>query len=344
MKKVAKATLFAIVVFLQSITFGSEVPGQMVRYKGVGNVTAAVALSKDMFIVASAEDNVLRIYKVTAPFAPITSFDLSRYLDVDPVSSITIAGAAKVRDRIYWISSHSRDESGKVRPERYRFFATTFTMRNGCVTIEPVGKSCKTLIHKLVNLRTVRTLGLNKATQFGEKERRKLNPMNEGLNIGALCASHNSNMLYIALRNPTPIRIMTGTPHALVVPLDNAAEVVEKGENPIFGEGMLWNLQGLGIVGFEYSPAQREYYVITAPHDAQGSFTLYRWSGMKAHSPEPIILSEGNRKRFFASAIVPFESRNRILLLGEETPSTSVSGYMDDGSRKTSFLAFWCQP
>ena len=348
MKKVAEAVLCIVIVFLQSMTLGSDVNGQMIRYKGAENISAAVALSEEAFIIGSAADNILRIYKVSAPRNPVTSFDLSGHLDVDPEIPTTIAGAAKVRDRIYWITSHSRDESGKVRPERYRFFATTFTERNGRITVSPVGKPCKILIHKLVNLRTVGTLGLNKATRLGgpigEKERQKLAPTDKGLNIGALCASHNSNMLYIALRNPRPIRVITGTPHVLVVPLDNAADVIEKAENPIFGEGMLWDLKGLGIVGFEYSPSHGEYFVVAAPHDVQEPFILYRWSGMKAYPPELTTLPTANGRRLFASAIAPFENQNRILLLGEETEDAIVSGNMDGGPHTASFLAFWCQP
>jgi hypothetical protein len=348
MKKAVEVALCIILVFLQSITLGSNMAGQIVQYNGIGNATAAVALSNDLFIVGSAEDNILRIYKVTAPLAPVTSIDLSHYLDVAPVIPTMIAGAAKVQERIYWISSHSRDESGKVRPESYRFFATTITERNGHITVEPVGKPYKTLLHELVDLRTVRTLGLNNATRFDkpvdEKEQQKLAPTDEGLNIGALCASHNSNMLYIAFRNPRPIRVITGTPHALVVPLDNAAEIIEKDEKPIFGEGMLWDLKGLGIVGFEYSPVHGEYFVVAASHNIQGPFVLYRWSGMKAHPPELITLSIGNSGDFFASAIVPFEKQNRILLPGDETKGAIVSSDMNSGSHTASFLAFWCQP
>ncbi len=330
MEKVTEATLCVLVMFLQSMSFGANMAGQKVQYEGAGNVTSAAALSKDTFIVASADDNVLRVYKTKAPFAPVTSFDVSGFLDVDPAIPLTMTGASKVRDRIYWITSHSRDKSGKFRPERYRFFATKITEKNGDVTIEPVGKPCKTLMHKLVNLRTVSTLGLAKATRFGEREPERLAPTDQGLSIGALCASHNSNMLYIAFFNPRPIRVITGTPHALVVPLDNAAEVIDKGENPIFGEGILWDLQGLGIVGFEYSPACRAYFVVASPHDAQGSFTLYRWSGMKAYSPIQEILPAGYAEGFYAASVVSFENRSRVLLLSTETEGTFVLGNMGD--------------
>jgi hypothetical protein len=292
-----------------------------------------------MFIVATFKDNVLRIYNVTTPFAPVSAFDLSGHLDVDPDVPVTIAGAAKVRDRIYWIASHSRDEKGRVRPERYRFFATTIVENNGRVSIEPVGKPCKKLIHELVNLKTVRTLGLAKATMFGEKARKRLAPADQGSNIGALCASHNSNTLYIAFDNPRPIRVMTGTPHALIVPLDNAADVIEKGEEPIFGEGMLWDLKGMGIVGFEYSSEHGEYFAVAKPHNSKDLFALYRWSGMKAYPPERVTLP-GRDIGIVASVVVPFENQSSLLLLGEETAKTAAPDHMNSRSDSASFVAF----
>lgn len=343
MKEVAKAALCVVVVFMQSMISGADMAGQKVRYEGAASVTAAVALSNDMFIVATAKDNVLRIYNVKTPFTPVSSFDLSSHLKVDPMTTTTIAGAAKVRDRIYWITSHSRDGKGKACPERHCFFATTIIEKNGRISIEPVGKPCKTLIHKLVNLRTVSTLGLEKATRFGEIERIRLAPTNQGFNIGALCASHNSNMLYIALLNPRPIRVMTGTPHALIVPLDNASDVIERSEDPIFGEAMLWDLKGMGIVGFEYSPEHGEYFVVAGPHNVNDLFILYRWSGMKAYPPERITLPADNTG-IVAFVIVPFENRSSLLLLGEETRNVVASGHMNSWSNATSFLAFSYQP
>jgi len=311
------------------------------RYEGSRRVTAAVAVGEDMFIAASDDDNLLRIYSMTDSSGPLTSFDLSEYLEVAPGLPVAIAGATRVGDRVYWITSHSRDEEGRIRPERYRFFATTVVMKNGHVTIEPVGKPNKTLMHKLVERHTVRTLRLDKATRFGselaEEERRKLAPFGAGLRIGALCASGNAEVL-IAFHNPRPLRVTTGTPHALVVPLDNAAEVIEKGEDPIFGEGILWDFHGLGIAGFEYSPFHRAYFIVAGPHDGDGSFVLYRWSGMKAYQPEPVseTVVDGG---FFPRTVIASGNGGRILLLGGDAGSQATGA-----SEKASFPGLWFRP
>lgn len=324
------------------VTFAATMPEAAMQYEGTSHVSAAVAIDRRMFIAASRNDNVLRVYRASGPSGPVASFDVSDYLAVDASVPVTITGAARVGDRVYWITSHSRDGEGRIRPERYRFFATTVATKGGQVTIEPVGKPSKTLVHGMVERHTIRTLRLDKATRFDveleEDERRRLTASREGLSIEALCASGNAEVL-IAFGSPRPLRVTTGTPHALVVPVDNAPEVIERGEAPIFGEGMLWDLEGLGVVSFEYSELHRAYFVIAAPHDSNGASVLYRWSGMKAHPPEVVERFNSDNRGVTPETIVPFEGSEELLLLGE-TVGSQATGTLAAGS----VTGFWLRP
>ena len=335
MKKMGIVALYLISVFTASVTAATAATGAIVRYEGATCATAAVSIGDDMFVAASGGDNVLRVYRTTEPSGPLASFDLSEYLEVNSGLPVAITGATRVGDRVYWITSHGRDEDGKIRPERYRFFATAIRNTNGRVTIEPVGKPSRTLIHKLVDRHTMRTLRLDKATRFGqemaENERLKLAPAREGLNIEALCASHNSEVL-IAFRNPRPLRVITGTPHALIVPLDNAAEVIEKGEDPIFGEGILLDLEGQGIVSFEYSVFHSAYFIVAGPHDSESSFVLYRWSGMKVNPPEVVKRFSAEDHGLFPKTIVPFKDSEKLLVLGRASGSRQQRPLIRDPS------------
>ena len=338
MKKIATTALCSILILAAASAPARTAPRPTVRYEECANVTAAVAVGNDMFVAASSADNLLRVYATAGSAAPLTSFDLSDYLDVNPGLPVAIQGATRVGDRVYWITSHGRDEDGRIRPERYRFFATTIERKQGQIVIEPVGTPSKTLVHKLVDRHTMRTLRLDKATRFGaemtQQQRARLAPSKEGLNIEALCASQNSEIL-IAFRNPRPLRVITGTAHALIVPVDNAAEIVEKGEAPIFGEGTLWDLDGLGIVSFEYSAFHRAFFIVAGPHDNESGFLLYRWSGMKANPPEVVKRFSAGGPVPFPRTVVPFEDSSKLLFLGRhvETPS---------GAR--SFCGYWFQP
>ncbi len=321
--------------------FAADAVPQKHNYEGMNRVSAAVALTEDAFIAASSQDNILRVYRLTDSPAPIARFDISAFLGLNGEPA-DVQGAARFADRVYWIASHSRDEHGQIRHGKYRFFATAIKEENGKFVIEPVGKPCTTLLDKLPGLNTVSTLRLDKAMrlreELSEKQRQRLAPTKEGLNIGALCADPHTDILFIGFRNPRPVRVMTGRPHALMMPLNNAADVVDKGAEPIFGEAMLWDFDGLGITGLEYSPIHGMYFITAQPHDNAGPCILYRWSGMKANPPEQVCRPSFMDNGPIDITLVPFENSRRLLLL---------TGHPDDGGavpQEKHFQGIWIQP
>jgi hypothetical protein len=311
------------------------------RYEGMTSVSAAVAVAEDMFIAGSGEDNVLRIYRTAGSSTPVASLNVSGLLGLDGEPA-NIRGAAKIADRIYWITAHSRDEDGRIKPGRYRFFATTIKRENGKISIEPVGKPCTTLLNRLPGLNTVGTLRLDKAMRLGEElsgsQRQKLAPTREGLNIEALCADPRVGTLLIGFRNPRPVRVITGRPCALVLPLNNAAEVIEKGKEPMFGEAMLWDFDGLGITCIEYSPSHGAYFILAQPHNDGTPCVLYRWPGMKANPPEQVCRLSLTSKDATTLRLVSFDDSHRLRLLtgGSDRPNAT--------SGEEHFQGTWIQP
>lgn len=320
---------------------GADAVSQEHFYEGMTSSSAAVAIAPDMFIACCCQDNVLRVYRTEGSPSLIASLDVSSFLGLDGEPA-DIRGAAKIADRIYWIASHSRDEEGRTRPGRYRFFATTITRKNDQITIEPVGKPCVTLLNELPGLNTVSTLRLDKAMGLGEemseRQRQRLAPTREGLCIAALCADPHVDTLLVGFRNPRPVRVLTGRPHALVVPLNNASEVIEKGKAPIFGEATLWDFDGLGITCIAYSPTHRAYFILAQPHNAGAPCVLYRWSGMKANPPEPVRQFSLTDKELIEVKLVPFEGSNRLLLL------TGGDKKADATTSEKHFRGIWIQP
>jgi len=304
---------------LQSIAcLAGEAESQPRFYEGVGRVSAAVSIADDTFITGSDQDNLLRIYRTTGPTTAIACLDVSMFLGLDGESA-DICGAARLGDRIYWITSHSRDEEGRMRPNRYRFFATTVMQKEGNFNIEPAGKSCTTLLERLPRLNTVSTLRLDRATRLGEEllqeQRQRLAPTREGLNIAALCADPHVETLFIGFRNPRPTRVLTGRPHALMIPLNNGAEVTEKGATPIFGEATLWDFEGLGITDLVYSPAHGAYFILAQPFDDSEPCLLYRWSGMKANPPELLRRLSFAHPNATTAKVVALDGTGQLLLL-----------------------------
>jgi hypothetical protein len=338
MKQTALPVLY-ICLITAALVGAAEREGSL-HFFGMKSTSAALALGGDMLVAAGAEDNLLRIYNITRPLHPPAKLDLSDFLGVERSRSVHIAGVTRIGERLYWISSHSRDKSGQVRAERYCLFACALHQDQDQIRIVPEGKPYTSLMQDLVRVHTMRGLRLESVTRLGqdlsEQARLHLAPKRAGLHIAALCASSDPEILYIGFRNPRPVRVVAATAHALVVPLDNAAEVIGKGEKPIFGEGMLWDLDGLGIISFEYSPFHGAYFILAGPHDDQELRALYRWSGMKMNAPERICTFDPDTQDPMPDTLVPFTDSAALLLLGVSRTTQS--------SAQSDLPSFWMSP
>ena len=173
--------------------------------------------------------------------------------------------------------------------------------------------------------------------KLSERQQRRLAPNKEGLNIDAFCADPRFDFLLIGFRNPRPVRVITGRPHALMIPLNNGGEVIEKGKEPIFGEATLWDFDGLGITCLAYSPTHEAYFILAQPCEERDPCVLYRWSGMKANPPEPIRRLSLTDREATTVKLVPFEGASRLLLL---TGSRNTGA----ATREKQFKGIWIQP
>jgi len=349
MGDIGKVLFFISVCGAASFAGGGGPVGEKLVFRGASDASAAVAIGEDMFIVADDENNVLRVYGTGRAGSPVFSYDLTAFLGIDPeYPEADIEGATMIGRRIYWITSHGRNKDGKMRPNRYRFFATEVLVNDGSVTVRPVGTPCKTLVHELLKTRTAGHLGLAKATRFGadlkKKERQKLAPKEDGLNIEALCTSADSKTIYIGFRNP---RASRGS-RAIVVPLRNAERVIERREVPIFGEPILWDLAGLGVRSMEYCRFGEAYFIVGGSSDEDDEFALYRWSGQRNVLPAKIRSLSSDRDKFTPEALVPFENSGRFLLLSDDGslrikvagPGDCMEGeYRSDGTCLNKYLA-----
>ena len=118
----------AILLAASCAPAGAQAGPSIVEYSGMCDASAAVALDKDIFIVASDEDNILRIYRRGEP-AATQSIPLDAFLEVDPDhAEADLEGATRIGGTIYWISSHGQNRDGKERPNRHRLFATTLAI------------------------------------------------------------------------------------------------------------------------------------------------------------------------------------------------------------------------
>lgn len=355
MRVISIVAFFVPACIAAGLILAGEPAGEVLVFRGAADASAAVAVADDLVIVADDENNTLRVYSLSKAGPPVSSYNLTEFLGADRQSpEADIEGATTVGRRIYWITSHGRSKDGKVRLSRYRFFATDVSVENGRVTIAPVAKPCKNVIHDLVKTQVGRRLGLDKATRFNasglkKKEEKRLAPKEEGLNIEGLCASPDGRMLYIGFRNPRPLNEKTGRSEAIIVPLQNPAGLVDRGEAPVFGEPLLWDLAGLGIRSMEYCPFHKAYFIIAGgpDDDSEGGFVLYRWSGKRDENPSMVRKLDLGQRQFTPEALVPFAGSDRLLLLSDDGsipvkvfgPHECAKGeYRQDGTCPNKFL------
>jgi hypothetical protein len=232
------------------------------------DASAAVALDDDHFVVASDEDNTLRVYRRGQP-QPVATLSLARHLGT--IKESDLEGAARVGDRVYWVSSHGRNSSGKVREDRYRLFATEVDNTTVPPTLKPPVAAEVGLLRQLIGAASLKAWRLDAAARLAPEAP-------GGLNIEGLSATADGRLL-IGFRNP----VRDGK--ALVVALQNPRQVLA-GAAAMFGPAIALDLGGRGVRSIERLDGG--YLVVAGPTADQGTFALFRWSGAATAAPQPI--------------------------------------------------------
>lgn len=275
---------------------GAQAGPSIVEYSGMCDASAAVALDKDIFIVASDEDNVLRVYR-RGESAATQSVPLDAYLEVgDPKHpEADLEGAARIGDTIYWISSHGQNKDGKERPNRHRLFATTIAIESGTIKITPSGKPYRKLRSDLIAAPQLAKFKLDAAAARAPESK-------DGLNIEGLAAAPDGRLM-VGFRNP----LRKGK--ALIVAIDNPQEVVQ-GQPARIGAAAKLDLDHRGIRSIEWNEARSRYLIVAGPYNDDGTFALYAWSGkpgdaaakvrgidFRKFNPEAMFIESGDSTR-----------------------------------------------
>jgi uncharacterized protein DUF3616 len=241
---------------------------QSTFYNGMCEPSAAVALSRTHFAVASDESNTLLIYERGSPDPIGNGVPLEEFLEADKSD---IEAAAQIGDRVYWITSHSRNSKGELKKKRLRFFVTTIVEGTGTdgPSLEPVGMAVKTLRDSLIAEERLKPLELAKAGA--------LPPKTEGaFDIEGLAATPDGSLL-IGFRGP----VRGGK--ALLVPITNPAGIVS-GEDARIGDPILLDLDGRGVRSLE-GLDDGGYLIVAGASGVEQNFAVYSWTGRPDDRP-----------------------------------------------------------
>ena len=271
--------LAAILLGTTCATAAAQTP--TIDRDGTCDASAVAMLDPQRIIVASDEDNILRVYKIGEPGGPIEELHLDKFLMTEKKNpEADIEAAARGGDRIYFITSHGCNRAGEQRPGRHRFFAIDVKGPKGEPKLTTTGKAYQHLLDALT--------ADPQLTKYDFKNGVKLSPEKTGaLNIEGLTAMPDGGVM-IGFRSP----LHEGK--AILLPMTNPDKVID-GKKPTFAAPIELDLEGRGIRGIEYWSTRKKYVILAgAATDEDESFAIYLWSGAADEAPTPIEIDFGD--------------------------------------------------
>lgn len=295
------------------------------RYPDMCDASGAVPVTSNLFLVASDEDNVLRLYKSDQPGHSVKDYDYNEFLKVHGKSlEADLEAAARIGNRAFWMGSHGRNRVGKFRENRDRFFATDIIVEGDDVKLQPVGRPYQQLLDDLIEDSRFAAFHFAEASLLAPKEE-------WALNIEGLAATPEGHLL-IGFRNPIP------EGKALVIPMLNPNEVVQ-GSRARLGAGIQLDLGGLGIRDMAYFEGR--YLIMAGPFSGGSHFQLYLWAGGQA-VPQPIKVKHLNEYHPEAIIIYPEKGLQEIQILSDDG-ARLIEGIpcKDKDPSRQGFRSFW---
>ncbi len=264
-------------------------------YIGICEASAAVALDDRHFVVASDETNTFHIYR-RGLAKPVQALQFKSFLGN---GKSDIEAAARIGDKVYWISSFSRPGDGGNARDRSILAASRIAQTPDGPTLEPLGTPFEGLRGYL---------------------KKELHRPGTDINIEGLAATPQGYLL-IGFREPLIDKM------APVLRLMNPAAVTERGEEPRFGKPHRLDLGERGIRSIDWTGLVPPVYLVLAGlqtdkgerHKGEGDkgekFSLYSWGG---DDQPPVKLPAQFPRDFTAEALVFYPEKGLAQILSDD--------------------------
>jgi hypothetical protein len=328
----SEARIGAALMFCLACGTASAQPS-ILEFSGAGicNASAAIAIDENRIMVGDDEKSVLPI------------FDLPglRFLDTTDFGGgeADVEGGTILQGRVIWITSHGRNSSGKVRPDRQRLFASHRIGEDGKLAVlSPVVFTglLAAVTAKAAGDPTYRRMSASIGTVATDAT---LAPKLNGFNIEGLTTTEGLESppatpgLLVALRNPG-----TESGQAILFEVLNALALVDgSSDQAQLGRTFQVDLGGRRIRDIAFSPAAGAYLIIGGPvgdnadkpTDGGSAFAIFKWNGRADVKPArtDAFGDLDALDEFHAEAILPLLAR----VAGKLAPSNRVLLLSDDG-------------
>jgi hypothetical protein len=263
----------------------------------ISDASTAIDVGGGYVLLGSDETNSVSLYKQDAPGLPLKVWDLSGPEQVW-LEDIGIESAARSGDTIVWASSHAnRLVDGAADQRRRVIFATTIAGSGADVELSFAGRygggtdndvALLGLWADLIAWDKANGHGMGaNALEFEARATGGVIPTApNGFSIEGLEFAADGTTGYLGFRAPT-INV-SGTQHALIVPVTNILDLVdgigEQSGRGQFGAPILLDLAGRSIRELRRN-ASGEYLISAGPPDnatpgVNDTWALYTWAGV----------------------------------------------------------------
>jgi hypothetical protein len=300
-------------------TASTAPPAADVVFTDMCDASAGLLLDANHMVVANDEDPIdtkLRVYDLRTPGAPVATIDATKALAPESADAeVDLEGLTRFGSRFALIGSHSlKGDDGKAAPSRRRLIAFELTGTAPGVTLAKPVRYAKLVDDAQAFLTTqpepMKSFVLDKplGAKFG------------GLSIEALSADATAGELLIGLRSP-----LGPDSTAMILPLTNAAAVLDTNAKPAFAAPILLSLGKQGLRDL-VSDGRGGYLILSGEPGEGGTFALWSWAGPTGGAPPKKVLAIANVPDTSAEAVVVAPDAKSAWILFDEGERKTASG------------------